>query len=176
MNRVAKLLSVVAFLSFFLVLPSYGQASDAAVQSNIELGGFAGMLFFSDSDLPSFATFGIAGGAYISPGVEIGLAYSRAGISFFGIELMSINLFDAFVSVDLSPAERFGILLRLGGSYLQVNALGEGIGRLRSIQCSIQEWPDKHYRSWHSCPVLKSSHTSQIARRNVLDKDVSSGV
>jgi len=133
MNRVAKLLSVVAFLSFFLVLPSYGQASDAAVQSNIELGGFAGMLFFSDSDLPSFATFGIAGGAYISPGVEIGLAYSRAGISFFGIELMSINLFDAFVSVDLSPAERFGILLRLGGSYLQVNALGEGIGGMVAL-------------------------------------------
>lgn len=131
MNKFAMYLSVIVLLCLYIVLPGYGQEpGPAAAHSNIELGGFAGMLLFPDSDLPSFATFGVTGGAYIRSGVEIGLAYSRAGISFFGLELMSINLFDAFVSIDLSPAKRFGVLLRLGGSYLQANALGEGVGGL----------------------------------------------
>ena len=127
MNKIMKLLLVVALLSLCLVLPSYGQELDVPAQSNIELGGFAGMLLFSDSTIPSLTIFGITGGAYIRPGMVIGLAYSHAGISFLSIELISINFFDAFVSVDLSPAKQFGMLLRLGGSYLQANALGEGL-------------------------------------------------
>lgn len=124
-------LAIVISVCCFMALPVCAQEQMPNFgTSSVGLGGSVGMLFFGDTDLPSFTTFGVSGGAYLRPGVEIGIAYSRAGISFLGIELMSINLFDVYLGADLSPAERFGILLRLGGCYLQANALGEGIGGL----------------------------------------------
>lgn len=131
MSKLAIRWTVFTVLCLCVITPCLGQELGASEpQANIGLAGTIGMLFFGDTDLPSFTTFGVSGGAYLRPGVEIGIAYSRAGISFLGIELMSINLFDVYLGADLSPAERFGILLRLGGCYLQANALGEGIGGL----------------------------------------------
>jgi len=133
MKKHAIYSSVVVLLVLCLAFACSGQEAGSTSESNIELGASVGMLIFSGTDIPSFTTFGINGGGYVRPGVEIGLAYSRAGISFLGIELMSINLFDGFVGVDLSPANRFGVLLRLGGSYLQANALGEGVGGMTAL-------------------------------------------
>jgi hypothetical protein len=129
MRLIVKVFPVALLLGFCLVLPSYGQtAVSPVVQSSFELGGFAGMIILPDASLSSLTTFGIRGGAFVTPRIEVGMAFSRAGISFLGVQLASINLFDGFASVDLMPTRQFGVLLRLGGSYILAEALGEGAG------------------------------------------------
>ena len=124
--RSAVVVIAVLFIGLCLVLPVVGQEGDFPDQVGIEIGASVGMLLIPD--IPSMTTFGVSGGAYIRPGVEIGLAYNHAGMSLLGIELASIDLIDGFLSVDISPKKRFGLLVRLGGSYLRSNVLGEGIG------------------------------------------------
>jgi len=134
MSKLAKLLSVVAFLSLCVVLLGNCQAlGTSVVQANFELGGSAGIIMLPDASLSSLTTFGISGGTFVLPGVEIGLAFSRAGISFLGVELASISLLDGFACVDLMPAQRFGVLLRLGGTYILAEALGEGAGGFAAL-------------------------------------------
>jgi hypothetical protein len=86
------------------------------------------MFFFPESDIASMSTWGLAAAVDVGTSFEIGLAYSRASVSFLGIELMSVSLVDAYLGTDLSRDKAYGLFLHLGASYLQANALGEGLG------------------------------------------------
>lgn len=92
---------------------------------SITVGAAAGLMWFPETE--SLSTLGAAIGFSLTPPLAINVSYWHAGISFLGVSLLSVDVFDISLQVDLSHAERFGIYLAGGGSFVLAGSLGEGI-------------------------------------------------
>jgi hypothetical protein len=120
MGRVGAVLVVFVLAIGVLAIPAVAQ------QTSFDVGLSFGLLLIPDAG--SMATVGGAFGVSISDSVEFRISYWRASMSFLGITIMSIDVFDAALVLDLAPSSPVGIYVFGGGAYLLAGVLGEGIG------------------------------------------------
>jgi len=118
-----RLALVLTFLFLLLGFGSMTQARQDA--SAIELGGFTGLLWFSDTG--TLSELGATMGYSISRQFAFTVSYWHAGVSFLGMEILGIDAVDAVLTFDFSPDKRFGFYVLGGLGYLLAGMGGEGI-------------------------------------------------
>ena len=113
---------VVFALLAIVLLPALGE--EELDSSSVEVGAAFGLMWFPD--IEPLSTVGGAMGFSVTPQLSFKASYWNAGISFLGVSLISINVFDISLVLDTSPAERFGFYVVGGGGLLLAGLLGEG--------------------------------------------------
>lgn len=92
-------------------------------------------------------------------------SYWHAGISFLGVSLISIDVFDVALVFDMSPAERFGFYAMGGAGFLLAGLLGEGAsGILASAGLGLRVSPVEMVKVYLEYrPMIRNSilHTIQ---------------
>jgi len=121
MRRAVWSASVVV-IAALLAVPAVSQ--DAA--PSFDVGLSAGLLLVPDAG--SLPTLGGGFGVSLSDKMEVRASYWRAGISFLGVSIMTIDVFDLALAYDMAPEKALGFYAFAGGAYLLAGALGEGIG------------------------------------------------
>ena len=132
------------------------QQDTTSGESSIELGATVGLFWFTDT--PQLATVGVVLGVAVSPGLGMRVSGSRAAVSLFGFELLSVTVVSVSICAELTPGNSIGLYLLGGGSYIMANALGvglSGLGAHAGIGLRVTPTPTLKFFAEY-CPHIKN--------------------
>jgi hypothetical protein len=120
-------LIVVLVMAVVLIV----QADIAVAQTDVQqsgttvfgVGASVGMWLIPDYTLYAL---GAVAGVSLTPGIGIRAGFQHAGIGIFGVQLLTIDIFDVNAVFDLFPKDRFGVYFLGGGAFVLASALGTG--------------------------------------------------
>lgn len=131
---------------------------------SFDVGLSLGLLLMPD--VGSLPTVGGGFGVSMSDNMDLRISYWRGGISFLGVNIVTIDVFDLTLVYDMTPKSMMGFYLFGGGAYVLAAAMGQGTGGVAlTVGFGVRAQPIESVRLYAEYrPLIRSGilHVVQI--------------